>query len=916
MTMTESATVGAAEPYRAIVISETHWDRAWYVPFETFRIRLVRLIDRVLDILDRDPEFRSFMLDGQMSPIEDYLQIRPERRADLERHVKAGRLAVGPWYVLADEYLVSPESLIRNLMIGARMAKEFGGMMAEGYVPDAFGHINQLPQILAGMNLRSAVFWRGLGNEGEALGNEFWWQAPDGTRLLTLHLRDGYHNAANLGYPMRWGDTSNMEFDVELGIEQIQSAVELLKPHARTRNLLLMNGIDHAEAQPETPFVIRQANAALPGLEIEHNTIPEYVNRILADAPDLPQFEGEFNRGRYAVILQGVYSTRMYLKQANEHAQTLLERYAEPLSAIAWTLGAEHPAAFLDYAWRRLLQNHPHDDICGCSVDQVHRDNMVRYSDVEQVGGVIARDSFRNVVAHVNRAEQPGTPFVVFNPLAWPFTGAAELSLRLEMGGETAGDLHVVDAAGRPVAHQVLSRDVHFEMEVLKGVLKEDVRVALDLDALPPCGYRVYYARKGEGAAAAADPVATLPNGMENAHLRVEIAPDGSLDITDKAAGRAYHGLAYFEDTEDAGDEYDYSPARNSETIVSTGRTARARLLHNGPLQVTWEVALDLPLPAGLTADRQGRSDERVNCPITSQITLRSGADAVEVRTAVDNRAKDHRLRVCFPTDLTADRAAAGGHFDVVARAIGEPATEGWAQPPVPTKHQRGFVDISDGAAGLAVLNRGLPEYEALGDARNTVAVTLLRCVNAISRGDMLSRPSHAGIPCLAPEAQCQGSHTFEYAILPHAGDWRAAYRPAAVFGAPLFVRRGDETEGFVMSEVWPTDTPDAPTAPVRMKKQSLAGELPGEMSFVQLEPEALVLSAVKRAEAGDALIVRFYNPTADPVEAMLRFFKPLHGAWLANMAEEPQAALPIRADGSVVTQVRPKQVCTVRLVV
>jgi alpha-mannosidase len=176
--------------------------------------------------------------------------------------------------------------------------------------------------------------------------------------------------------------------------------------------------------------------------------------------------------------------------------------------------------------------------------------------------------------------------------------------------------------------------------------------------------------------------------------------------------------------------------------------------------------------------------------------------------------------------------------------------------------------------------SRGLPEYEALGDERNTIAVTLLRCVDAISRGDMLSRPSHAGIPCPAPEAQCQGSHIFEYAILPHAGDWREVYRPAAVFAAPLYVRRGDETEGFVPQEVWSSDTPDALLAPVRFKQRSLDGELPGELSFLQLEPEALVLSAIKRAETGDALIVRFYNPTADPVEATLRLLAVTVRGW------------------------------------
>ena len=177
------------KPFHAIMVSETHWDRAWYVPLETFRMRLVRLIDRVIRILDNDPDFKSFMLDGQMIPIEDYLEIRPERRGDLERLVRAGRLSVGPWYVLADEYLVSPEALIRNLIVGIRQARSLGGAMLEGYVPDAFGHINQLPQILQGFGIGSAVFWRGVGDEGEELGNEFTWQAPDGTGVLAVHLR-------------------------------------------------------------------------------------------------------------------------------------------------------------------------------------------------------------------------------------------------------------------------------------------------------------------------------------------------------------------------------------------------------------------------------------------------------------------------------------------------------------------------------------------------------------------------------------------------------------------------------------------------------------------------------------------------------------------------------------------------------
>ena len=228
---------------KAHVISHTHWDRAWYLPFQSFRIRLVRLIDRMLETLENDPDYKSFLLDGQMLPVEDYLEIRPGHRESIKKLIQEERLFVGPWYALADEFLVSPEALIRNLMLGIRFAEDLGGVTKVGYIPDSFGHIAQLPQILAGFGIDSAVFWRGLGDEGEELGDEFFWQAPNGSQVLTIHMRKGYFNASNLGFPIYWGDTSALEFDLDLAVERLEQAVEDLQPSNRSGLFLLMNGI-------------------------------------------------------------------------------------------------------------------------------------------------------------------------------------------------------------------------------------------------------------------------------------------------------------------------------------------------------------------------------------------------------------------------------------------------------------------------------------------------------------------------------------------------------------------------------------------------------------------------------------------------------------------------------------------------
>ena len=912
------------KPIHAILVSHTHWDRAWYVPFQVYRIRLVRLVDRLLEILERDPEYRCFMLDGQVLPVEDYLEIRPERRGELERLIHTGRLLVGPWYVLADEYLVSPEALIRNLLIGLRTGQELGGAMREGYAPDAFGHISQLPQILTGFGIDTAIFWRGLGDEGEDLGSEFWWEAPDGSRALAIHLSEGYGNVANLGYPIPWGDSSGMEFAAERAAVRLRLVINRLRARSRGDTVLLMNGTDHVEADPHVPEAIARANELFDDIEIEQGTLSDYVVRVREAAGDtLGTFRGEFNRSRYAFGLQGVYSSRMYLNQANERAQTLLECCAEPLSTWAWLLGRPYPDAFLDLTWRKLLQNHPHDDICGCSADAVHRENMARYGEVEQLGQTLARDACRAIMQRIDRTAQPGVPFVVFNPTAWPRTETAEIELQFERGDVTADSFHLVDGAGQVVSQQPLQHTHRFESEVGRSNDLQTVRLAMSIEALPACGYRVYYARRGPAleAPAVEQPVEVFSNGMENRYLRVEIGADGTLDVLDKEGERQYRGLGYYVDDEDAGDTYDYSPCPNPESFWTRGEPAAIRRLHAGPSQASYEITHTLLLPAALSQDRQHRSSERVNCSVTTTVTLRHDSRRLDLRTTVENRAKDHRLRVCFPTGIHTDVAHADGHFDVLARPIAAHSTlpgAGWDQPPSPTQHQRYFVDLSDGQAGLAILNRGLPEYEVLPDGvpggqgeRNSLAITLLRCVGYLSRGagDMPTRPGLAGPPLPTPEAQCLGSHTFEYAILPHAGDWRQVYREAYQFRAPVYVRRGTEHEGYVPTqadlEAWGT---------AGLKPVDLGGDLPGELSFLYLKPETLVLSAVKQSEQEGRLIVRFYNPTNEAVRAVLRTFQPIQSVKEVDLNEEGLDELQPTGAHAVALTVGGRQVKTLAL--
>ena len=215
------------------LVSHTHWDREWYLPFQNFRLKLVHLVDNLLDLLDEDPNYKYFMLDGQTIVLDDYLDIRPEREADLCAHIQSGRILIGPWYILPDEFLVSPEALIRNLLHGERSALQFGARMDVGYIPDPFGHIGQMPQILQGFGIQHASVQRGLSEQP----CEFWWQSPDGSKVFMGYLRDSYANGALLL------NLQQNDFVAEVERESVS-----LLPFTASSHILLMQGNDHTEA--------------------------------------------------------------------------------------------------------------------------------------------------------------------------------------------------------------------------------------------------------------------------------------------------------------------------------------------------------------------------------------------------------------------------------------------------------------------------------------------------------------------------------------------------------------------------------------------------------------------------------------------------------------------------------------------
>jgi alpha-mannosidase/mannosylglycerate hydrolase len=815
-------------------------------------------MDGFLALLDADTDFKHFHMDGQFIPIEDYLEIRPHHRERIRLAAQSGRLSVGPWYVLQDEYLTSGEAQVRNLLIGMRLSREFAEPAMLGYLPDSFGNIGQMPQILRGFGIDNAVFGRGINRrntdappdapeEERGYASELCWASPDGSHVLGIFFANWYANAMVIPTDERCVPT----------VERIRDAC---LRYATTSHLLLMNGCDHTPSQPDISKAIARANAELTEDRLIHSSFAAYLDAVRSEAHDLQRVQGEL-RSRYTDgwgTLTNVLSSRLYQKRANWRCQNALEKWAEPFGAFAWLCGRNDESDYLEYAWKTLLQNHPHDSICGCSVDPVHAEMDTRFAKAEAVAEDLAIDALDYLAGQVDTAsfadETPSAThppdslsdvayLVVFNSTNIARRETVETTADFADGTPVA-DIAVTDANGDPVESVLLDSQrtwCYFLPDVGFRVPYHAQRARLLLFAdVPPCGYATFRVR------ALSEPrvARALDEAFRNDYLSVVVHDDGTFDLEDRNAHLTFAGLGVLEDSLDVGDEYNYRAPLNDDIVRL--RSVSVRRVEWNALRRRLEVRGRLPVSNG-TLD------------VATELTLAQGHDALFVKTTIQNGKKNHRLRALFPTGILSEYASADGQFEVVQRPID--TWHGWKNPSNCQPCQA-FVDVSDREKGLTVANRALPEYEVLRDGTGTVAVTLLRATGRV--GDWGVFPTD--------DSQCLGENVAEYALIPHSGSLEGS---GAALAARLY---------------------NAPTRVVQTA--SHAGTRPARHRFVGLNPSRFVLSTIKKAEDRDGLIVRFYNPFGAAETAKLDFGFPVSEAYRVRLDETREERLEVVENG------------------
>ncbi|HFD0893545.1 TPA: alpha-mannosidase [Enterococcus faecium] len=877
---------------KVYIISHSHWDREWYMAYEQHHMRLIELIDDLLELFEVDPSFNSFHLDGQTIILDDYLQVRPEKRQAIQQAINEGKLRIGPFYILQDDFLISSESNVRNMLIGMEESRKWGTPVMLGYFPDTFGNMGQTPQLMKQAGISAAAFGRGvkpIGFDNQVLEaenyssqySEMWWKGPDQTAIFGLLFANWYSNG------------NEIPVEKEAALAFWKQKLADAEQYASTNHLLMMNGVDHQPVQKDISKAIHLANELFPDYEFIHSNFTDYLEAVQKDVPeDLGSVEGELTSqetdGWYT--LANTASARVYLKQWNTKVQRQLENITEPLATMAYEVSGNYPHDQLDYAWKTLMQNHPHDSICGCSVDSVHREMIPRFEKADEVGKYLAQDSLEQLTAAIDTTGFPkdSFPFVIVNTAGMDKTGEAEITIELERKRFAEGipeqlyqelenlpkrKYHVETKSGATIPAILSEETVQFGYDLPKDrfrvpYMARMIKVTLPLENMPAFSWETFALVEGEAKAEEKETMIHQSGRIiENGPLHLTIEKNGTITMEDRKNKRKLNNLHIFEDIGDIGNEYIFKQPFCDQPILSSNKeNSEVKVLVDTPeiakISILQEMEIPVSADERLEKEQQmvvefryrkaERSKEKRILQIKTIMTIRKDSKKIDFETTLDNQMKDHRLRVLFPTKLHVEHHEADSIFEVVKRP--NHVSKSWENPTNP-QHQQAFVNIHDEEYGVTVGNFSLNEYEVTEDGQ--IAVTLLRSVGEL--GDWGYFPT--------PEAQCLGEHRFNYSIELHGPEEKfSTYLHAYAAQIPFSTQQIKHHEGTLISK----------------------------QQYLTIKSETFAITALKRSKFSDKVVVRGFNMSSHLEK--LEITKDNGKTVILNLLEEPtkQAVVPI----------------------
>ena len=914
------------------VISNTHWDREWRFPFQRNRQMLVDMIDKTIEILESNNEYRAFHLDSQSIVIKDYLEIKPDNKQRISKLVNDKRLLIGPWYILPEEFQVGGENLIRNLLIGHRICKSIGRVSKIGYSPFSWGQISQLPQIYSEFGINLIMFYRGI-NSLESPNAEFIWEGADGTRMISsrfstmprynfyfyiyrpvIHnegFNDVEYNWNRGGTPFHFADSQMSDEDYfiinpvdEYFQENISPQVNLIiKNQANdftSPHVIWMEGHDSSGPNEKTVKIIKDIRKIFPEMDVRHSTLEEYAESLYNDVDKnkLILVTGERRSSQFDNRSGNLYgyttSARMYLKQKNFEAEKWIQFYAEPFNSFAHLLGKNINEKYLQIAWELIVQNSAHDSIGGCSLDEIHEDMMHRYKQSIEISKGVFERAIKYIIKNIKTTSfvtaNPNNDIflTVFNPNSTIRTNILKVNIDIPRKLDE-GSIKLIDSnkkeikihiqkrnAVQPVLEQMIDRPMYFDMiryEIFSEVLD-----------IPSFGYKTFKVLPFSNKAKSPKKLCSKQNGkfvLENEFIKIVINDNGTFNFTNKKINYVQNNLGYFYDEGEAGHAWVNKPIKPFITTIKSKPKIRNTV--NNELYAEVVITNSIKVPADLK-ERKRRKKSLIIVPILMKLSINKHSKFIDIKISVDNNAESHRLRIMFPTFSDAIDSFGEGQFDVVKRAVERIDSSGWVEQPMYDYPMHNFIDVTNYKFGAAVFVEGLKEYEVINDKDKTLAITLFRAF------EYIITPSSKQDYTFQKGSQCFGKNEYHLAYYLHEGNWEngGVFSEAMNFNCDLrAVEHGASN-----------------------------GSLPLEFSFLEIENSNIVFSCFKQSEDEEpnSLVLRVYNPTTSQQSSLIKFYKNIKSVEEVTLEETLKQRINLSAENSFFTVLDKKKIKTFKI--
>lgn len=844
---------------KVFVVPHTHWDREWFFTSDQAKVYLLKDLKDVLDHLEDSGQYGSFLLDGQSSLIEDYLNWRPQERKRVEKLVKEKKLILGPWYTQTDQYLASGESIINNLRIGMKQSDELGGHMNIAYVPDSFGQESSMPQIYQQLGIDDAVLYRGFSLD-DTKQSEFTWQGEDGSEISVFRMACGYFIGGVID-------------ETKLAQLMTEEPFKTVVDQASTDNVLFPNGSDMAPLRFDLPEFIERLNQANKGkFTFEVASLEDYITAVKEDKPELRLITGEQDCGKDMRVHKSISSSRADLKALNTKLQNYLANVVEPLLALGSYFGLPYPTKTLEDLWKKMAKNAAHDSMGNCVSDRVNADIKARYQKVEDIATALVEVTLRQISTGVKNDGHPIT-LTVFNTL--PVERGGVISKRIYSpsrnfkiqdynGQNIPFEITAVKDVTELITSSTIQLDPGQAIYLPEKVYQLDVN--MQLASIPAFGYK-QLSLISEQDQEIDLPTRQTGTKIENEFYQISVNVDGSLDILDKLNNHLYQKQAILEENGDDGDSYNYSPAKQDLVSYSTAQPHRSQCIQNA-LSSKLIIDYDFSVPSDLAARAKGLTD--VKMPTQMIVTLDQASKLIKFELNVDNRLpKSHRLCIDFDSEVVTNTTIADIQFGTIKRPLTKKQAlkdwhqnqGAWQEKPISINTVQSFVAMSDDERGLALIPQGVREYECIGKDNATIRLTVFRTYGMLGKRDLLYRPGRASgdetVP--TPEAELNQHLSFELAMttMQTGYDQAALASEVKAFETSLQVYQYAE---FLNGRL------TFPFNPVERTADP-------ELSLFKTDNQ-LVISTVEQTEEGTGYQMRLYNPLFHPVGDKITFNK------------------------------------------